>query len=50
MNEEDKELYIPPMLFFQKPDVGIYGNCDSASAEDSGNDHPLQVVFSSGGT
>jgi hypothetical protein len=44
----DKDIYVPPMLYFQKPDIGIYGN-RGASGEDTTNDHPLQVVFASGG-
>ena len=46
----DRDVYMPPMLFFQKPDIGMYGPPTLRNnAVEENNKDPIQVAFASGG-
>lgn len=45
---KDRDVFVPPMLFFKKPSIGLYGKAN-AKGDDQSYDDPLQISFPSGG-
>ena len=44
----DREIYVPPMLYFKKPDIGLFGANRRGGKNENGNKDPLQIAFASG--